>query len=141
MLETTVRLSPPLLFAAAASFVIAAFFACSSTPCSPPDGIWEAEEGHLWVIQPDGKMLWITRFGSQLDTVHLSYHYRCSQMPATLDLHDFDGGPWQGKVLYGLFERTSDTSFRFCAAAGADPSARPAYFDQTETVRFFRKKP
>ncbi len=139
MFPTTKRLSDAAI-AFAACLITSALFSCSGSPCLPLEGTWEAEEGHLWAVRPNGHMLWITRFGSQLDTVHLTYRYDCSLTPATLDLLDFDGGPWRGKTLYGILERTSDTSFRFCAAAGTDASARPEYFDQTETVRFFREK-
>ncbi|MCS7037135.1 MAG: hypothetical protein RMJ33_12885 [Saprospiraceae bacterium] len=133
------RLSGAARFLAAYALA-SALLSCGSTPCLSLEGTWEAEEGHLWAIRPDGQMLWITRFGSQFDTVRLTYHYDCSRTPAAIDLLDFDGGPWQGKTLYGILEPTSDTSFRFCAAAGADASVRPEYFDQTETVRFFRER-
>ncbi len=127
----------PLLTAVALAI---GWLSCRTNVCPPFEGVWQTEEGHTWVFEGENRLLWITRFGSVTDTMHLAYRYDCSRIPATLDLIDFDSGPWQGKTLYGIVEQGSDTTFRFCAAAGTAPSARPEVFDPTETVRFFRKR-
>ncbi len=112
-------------------------FACREAPCRPLEGQWQTEEGHLWSFHQD-RLLWITRFGQLLDTVVLSYRYDCATYPIALDLKELAGGPWRRKTLYGILEWSSDTSFRFCAAAGTDPSLRPRHFTDAETIRFFR---
>lgn len=80
--------------------------------------------------------MWLTRFGSQYDTVLFEYYLNCGPDPATIDLSHFYTGPFSGKTLFGILEWTSDTSFRMQYEPGMDAEVRPEKFDGEEVMRF-----
>ena len=115
-------------------------FCTNKVTCHELTGRWTTHEGQEFVFQQDGKALWLTRFGSQFDTVPFEYHLNCKAEPATIDLHHFYTGPYSGKTLFGILEWTSDTSFRLRYEPGADEWARPQEFDSESTMKFFPAK-
>lgn len=114
------------------------FVSCNSRICHELAGRWTTQEGQEMIFQ-DGKAMWLTRFGSQYDTVLFEYYLDCNPEPATVDLTRFYTGPFSGKTLYGILEWTSDTSFRIRYEPGMSVEVRPETFDE-ETVRFFPAK-
>lgn len=120
--------------------VASIFIYCSSKPdCYELTGRWTNHEGQVLVFQPEGKALWLIKFGSEFDTFPIQYRYDCDPKPATLDLTGFQSGPLTGKTLFGILEWASDTAFRFDAEAGASPELRPQTFKVEQTVRYFRE--
>lgn len=119
---------------------VSLFFCCNTTtPCHELTGQWSNREGQFFLFQPNGKALWLIKFGSQFDTFPVEYRYDCGQQPLTLDLTGFQSGPLTGKTLYGILEWTSDSSFRFDAEPGATPEVRPATFNTEQTMKFYKK--
>lgn len=115
------------------------FPACDTAPpCPELAGQWTTREGQDIVFRPDGRALWLTRFGSLYDTVRLSYRLDCASKPPALDLLDFQSGPHVGKTLFGILEWQSDSSFRLRYEPGQHPGARPRTFDPDQTLKFFR---
>jgi len=112
---------------------------CSEKNCTQPTGAWTNREGQSLVFNPEGKGLWLTRFGFTYDTVTFSYLIDCKKDPTTIDLKDFNEGTQMGQTLYGIIEMGTDSSFRIRYESGADPSVRPVAFDSDQTVKFFRK--
>lgn len=108
--------------------------------CHELSGRWTTQEGHEFVFLQDGKALWLTRFGSQFDTVPFKYRLDCRPEPATINLTDFDNGPYSGKTLLGILEWTSDTSFRLRYESGTAEDLRPKEFDNDATMKFFPAK-
>jgi uncharacterized protein (TIGR03067 family) len=122
-------------------FTVQIFIFCSrKVTCHELSGRWTTQEGHEFVFLQDGKALWLTRFGSQFDTVPFNYHLDCRPEPATIDLNDFQNGPYSGKTLLGIFEWTSDTSFRLRYESGTAEEMRPKEFDNDATMKFFPAK-
>ncbi len=112
---------------------------CQLAPdCYELTGRWSNREGQDLIFEAGGSALWLTRFGSQYDTMRFRYALDCKQAPPALDLSDFDGGPHQGKLLYAILEWQSDTSFRMRYEPGARPEMRPKAFDPEQTVKFYR---
>lgn len=127
-------------YAAPLSLAFLAFLAlqgCTGSDCRDISGRWSNREGQTFEFRPDGKALWLVRFGSQVDSVQMEYQYNCKTRPAQLDLTGFQSGPLTGKTLFGILEWNSDSSFRFDAEAGAGPEVRPATFDSDQTQKFF----
>ena len=117
------------------------FVSCTNkVTCHELYGRWTTNEGQEFVFQKDGKALWLTRFGSQFDTVLFSYYLNCKAEPATFDLLHFQTGPYVGKTLFGILEWTSDTSFRLQYEPGTDEWARPKEFDNEGAMKFFPVK-
>lgn len=110
--------------------------ACNGRICHELAGRWSNLEGQEMIFQPDGKALWLTRFGSQYDTVLFEYSLDCKPDPATVELTQFYSGPFSGKTLYGILEWTSDTSFRMRYESGMNADVRPKDFDAEETMKF-----
>lgn len=108
--------------------------------CPDLTGHWTNREGQFFQFQPDGKALWLIKFGSQFDTFPIRYSYDCKQKPAILDLTGFQSGPLNGKTLFGILEWTSDSSFRFDAESGTTPDVRPQTFNVEQTQAYFREK-
>ena len=126
--------------AAITSFLFLSLFSCNDTPCRELSGRWSNREGQSFYFEPDGKALWLVRFGSQVDTFVMEYRYDCKKQPVQLDLSGFQTGPLSGKTLYGILEWNSDSSFRFDAEAGIGPESRPLTFETDQTQKFFREK-
>ena len=93
----------------------------------------------VFSFEPNGKALWLIKFGSQFDSFPISYRYDCKQKPATLDLMDFQSGPLAGKTLFGIVEWNSDSIFRFDAEPGTSSYARPSSFNAEHSERYFRE--
>ncbi len=108
--------------------------------CGDLNGRWSTHEGQEIIFNAGGNALWLTKFGSQYDSVRLRYELDCKHAPATLDLSDFQQGPHKGKTLYGILEWQSDTSFRLRYEPGLRPEVRPKAFDPEQTVDYFRAK-
>lgn len=111
--------------------------ACSQrSSCRELTGHWTNHEGQDLVFAPDGSALWLTKFGSQYDTVRMRFQFDCTARPATLDLSDFRNGPHSGKMLFGIFDWSSDSSFRFRYEVSTRPEDRPPAFDVEQTQKF-----
>ncbi len=133
---TLFLLSVHLLFAG----VAACLYACGQNArCPPLSGTWSDREGQDLVFKEGGKAFWLTHFGSMSDTIALEYALDCSTNPVTLDLMQFSGGPHSGKILFGIVEWLSDSSFRFRYEAGLQSDTRPKTFDDQQTIRFLKK--
>ena len=104
--------------------------------CRELTGPWTTHEGQELVFLPDGQALWLTKFGSQYDTIRMHFRFDCAARPATLDLSDFQNGPHRGKMLFGIFDWSSDSSFRFRYEVGSQPEDRPKEFDVEQTQKF-----
>lgn len=129
-------LSVHLLFAG----IAACLYACGpSARCLPLTGTWTDQEGQDLVFQDGGKAFWLTHFGSMSDTITLEYTLDCHANPVTLDLMQFSGGPHSGKILFGIVEWLSDSSFRFRYEAGLQSSTRPKEFDDQQTIKLLKK--
>lgn len=116
------------------------FHSCQlNSTCFELPGQWTNREGQVFLFQPDGKGLWLIKFGSEFDTFPISYQYDCSRKPAALDLSGFQTGPLTGKTLFGILEWTSDSSFRFDAEPGTLPEVRPKTFNSEQTMKFYKK--
>lgn len=81
--------------------------------CRAPVGKWSDQQGRSWIFEPDGKALWITRFGSQSDTQSCSYKLDCERSPALLVMENFDAGPFTGRSVLAIFEWSNDSTLRF----------------------------
>ncbi|MBX2893717.1 MAG: hypothetical protein KF734_22570 [Saprospiraceae bacterium] len=115
-------------------------FCCTpKKDCRDLTGRWATREGRVLLFQPDGRALWLFKFGSEFDTFPARYQYDCRQKPATLDLSGFQTGPLTGKTLYGIIEWASDTAFRFDAESGTSPEVRPKTFSVEQTQQYFRE--
>lgn len=121
-------------------FPILSVFGCSDPPCPELSGRWTNREGQSFYFKPDGKALWLVRFGSQIDTFTSDYRYDCKTKPAELDFSGFQSGPLSGKTLFGILEWNSDSSFRFDSEAGTDAQIRPTAFETDQTQKFYREK-
>ncbi len=118
-------------------FFLLTLAACDSrSACRELTGHWTTHEGQELVFGPDGSALWLTKFGSQYDTIRMRFSYDCAARPTTLDLMDFESGPHRGKTLYGIFDWSSDSSFRFRYEPAARPEERPKEFDMEQTQKF-----
>lgn len=109
---------------------------CSWPPPQCPDltGRWTNRDGKIFVFQPDSNALWLTKFGSQYDTVVLDYQYRCDRKKNMLDLKGFSSGPLVGRSLYAFIEWNGDTAFLFDAA----PEVRPQLINLEQAERYVR---
>ena len=121
--------------------VAALFLYCTpgANKCPEIKGRWSNREGQIFQFDPDGKALWLVKFGSQFDSFPITYHYDCSKKTNTLDLSDFKSGPMAGKTLYGIIEWTGDSIFRMSSEAGSAEDARPEKFDPEHVDRFYRE--
>lgn len=118
----------------------ALFFCCKTKPdCHDLVGQWTNREGQVFYFKPDGKALWLIKFGSKFDTFPIQYRYDCKQKPATLDLSGFQSGPLTGRTLFGILEWVGDTIFRFDAEPGASPEVRPTMFNAEQAQRYFKE--
>lgn len=104
--------------------------------CRELTGHWTNHEGQELVFAPDGSALWLTKFGSQYDTVRMRFQFDCAARPSTLDLSDFRNGPHSGKMLFGIFDWSSDSSFRFRYEVGTRAEDRPRAFEAEQTQQF-----
>ncbi|MEO6038806.1 MAG: hypothetical protein ABIQ93_10355 [Saprospiraceae bacterium] len=110
---------------------------CISTlPCRELVGHWTTHEGQDLVFLPQGQALWLTKFGSQYDTIRMKFKFDCQRQPATLDLSDFQNGPHIRKTLFGILDWSSDSSFRFRYEVGSQSADRPQEFDVEQTQKF-----
>ena len=115
------------------------FIACEpNSSCKEIQGVWVDREGHELIFQENGKALWLNRFGQMIDTVALTFELNCATKPASIDLKNFQAGPFLGKTLFGILEFSGDTLFRLCYETGQEPSVRPGSFTPDQTVKFFR---
>lgn len=113
--------------------------ACDTNPaCKEIQGVWTDREGREIVFMEHGKALWLNRFGQMIDTVQLVFELNCSTKPASIDLKQFNAGPFLGKTLFGIIEFSGDTLFRLCYETGQEPGIRPTAFDPDQTAKFFR---
>jgi len=116
------------------------FLSCKAEyACHELAGRWTNREGQILSFEPDGKALWLIKFGSQFDTFAINYRYDCKQKTATLDLMNFKSGPLAGKTLFGIVEWSSDSVFRFDAESGNSSEVRPSTFNAEHTERYFRE--
>jgi hypothetical protein len=104
--------------------------------CKIPIGHWTDNEGREMVFQPDGKALWLTRFGSQYDTQTCAYKVDCTTVPATMEMKGFSSGPYTGRTVYGIFEWSSDTSVRCQFNEGEHPKI----FDSQQSMKLSRQR-
>ena len=125
-------------FAVFALLILFQSTGCGDSSCREIGGRWSTREGQTIDFRKNGKALWFTRFGSQVDTVGMKYRYDCQKQYTELDLYGFQSGPLTGKTLFGILEWNSDTSFRYNAEAGTDPAVRPQTFESDQTLKFFR---
>ena len=117
------------------------FFACGTgVKCRDLSGHWTTKEGQDLVFLPEGKALWLTRFGSRYDTNQLEYRLDCTASLVSIDLLNFRSGPHSGTALFGILEWSSDTSFRLRYEPGTQPDVRPAAFDSEQDIQFVRVK-
>jgi hypothetical protein len=116
------------------------FAQCSSrnslNPCNEPVGRWTDQEGTEWVFEPNGKAMLLHKFGSQYDTQFCQYQYDCNTEPVQINLANFSSGPYRSKLLQGIFEWSSDSSFRLQYST----ANRPKVFDAEATEKFYRFK-
>lgn len=117
-------------------FSIPLFCGACLSDCRELTGRWTTYEGQDLVFGPDGNALWLTKFGSQYDTVRMRFKSDCDARPITLDLLDFQNGPHVGKSLFGILDWNSDSSFRFRYEVGSQPTVRPQAFDVDQTQKF-----
>jgi hypothetical protein len=117
---------------------IPSFVSCSQSTAACPNlqGRWANRDGKMFAFQPDGTALWLTKFGSQYDTVELRYQYQCDRKKATLDLKGFTSGPLAGRSLLALIEWNGDTAFLFDAA----PEVRPELLKLEQAERYTQVK-
>lgn len=112
------------------------FTACTGgSDCRDVKGRWSNGEGQELVFMENNKGYWLTRFGSDVDTMELEYRLDCGKQPVTLDFTNFKNGPHVGHSLLGILEFSSDTSFRL----HYDIDARPEAFDTEQSQRFVRE--
>lgn len=111
---------------------------CGGNSCAEPTGTWTNREGQSFVFSPEGKGLWLTKFGTTFDTVFFNYLIDCKNDPAVIDMKGFNAGPHEGKTLYGIIEMSTDSSFRFRYETGQEPSVRPETFDSDQTLKFYK---
>lgn len=126
--------------AALALLALISLSGCTEPPCRELSGHWSTREGQSFYFQENGKGLWLIRFGSQIDTIVMTYRYDCKKEPMELDLSDFESGPLAGKTLFGILEWNNDSSFRFDAEAGTNPAMRPTAFESDQTQKFFKEE-
>lgn len=131
----------PKIFLQATIILISAlgFSACADGDCRIPQGRWTNREGQVFVFNPEGRGLWLTRFGSTYDTVSMRYEINCSTEPFQIDMDGFQGALYEGKQLYGILEWSNDTSFRMLYEIGTTPSDRPSTFESDLTQQFFKE--
>ncbi|MBC7774189.1 MAG: hypothetical protein H7246_02020 [Phycisphaerae bacterium] len=120
-------------------FAILFLFCKTENSCRELTGRWTNHEGQVFSFQPDGKALWLIKFGSQYDSFPFTYRYDCATKIPTLDLMNFKSGPLVGKTLFGIVEWSSDSVFRFDAEPGTSSDARPASFNAEHAERYFRE--
>lgn len=121
--------------------MMSCLYGCSpNNRCLSLNGSWTDREGQEIIFQDSGKAFWLTHFGSVTDTIWFAYNLHCNTDPAGLDLSEFSSGPHSGKILYGIIEWLSDTTFRFRYEAGIGTEARPREFDNQQTVKFVKKQ-
>jgi hypothetical protein len=114
-------------------------FCKSERNCRELTGRWTNKEGQEISFGPDGKALWLIKFGSQFDTFAIQYQYDCKATMPKLDLTNFQSGPLKGKTLYGIIEWSNDSVFRFSAEPGMSEDARPPKFNPEQTQRFYKE--
>ncbi|MFN0214073.1 MAG: hypothetical protein ACKVT2_07440 [Saprospiraceae bacterium] len=114
-------------------------FCKTESNCHELKGRWTNREGQVISFEPNGKALWLIKFGSQVDSFPINYRYNCKQNPATLDLADFRSGPLIGKTLFGILEWSSDSVFRFDCEPGTSSDVRPASFNAEHAERYYRE--
>lgn len=117
-------------------------YACAppTASCHLPTGNWTNKEGRELLFAPDGTVLLLDRFGSQADTVAYTAIIDCKQNPVALDLTPRVAttvGPV--RLLLGILEWSSDSSFRLRQEIGNSASERPKVFDAEQTQVFYRK--
>ena len=71
-------------------------------------------------------------------TIGIMIELNCATKPASIDLKNFQAGPFLGKTLFGILEFSGDTLFRLCYETGQEPSVRPNAFIPDQTSKFFR---
>lgn len=129
-----------MLAPAAAGFAFL-FFACGTgAQCRDLSGHWATQEGQDLIFLPEGKALWLTRFGSRYDTNRFEYRMHCSTSLVSIDLHTFRSGPHSGTTLFGILEWSSDTSFRLRYEPGTQSDVRPTAIDNEQAIQFVRVK-
>ena len=128
-------------FFPAISLLLAAIWmcACGDGDCRIPRGRWTNREGQVLIFNPEGRGLWLTRFGSAYDTVGMHYRLDCSTEPMYIDMDGFKGAMYEGKQLYGIMEWSSDTSFRMLYEIGTNSSDRPSTFESDLTQKFYKE--
>jgi hypothetical protein len=102
--------------------------------CKAPVGHWTDNEGKEMVFTPDGKALWLTRFGSQYDTQTCVYNVDCTVVPAAMEMQGFTSGPYTGRTVYGIYEWSNDTTLRF----QFDEGEKPRVFDSQQAMKMVK---
>lgn len=125
------------LFVLGAMFALGGYACVSNPRCPELSGRWTNREGQDFVFQPDGRAMWLVKFGSSYDTSRFKYETNCNKAPVQLDMHSFQSGPYIGKVVFGIVEWSSDTSFRLRYEPGSDGNERPKAFDNEQTLQFY----
>lgn len=128
--------TPLALFTGLATLFL---FCKTENNCRELTGRWTNREGQVFAFEPEGKALWLIKFGSQFDSFPINYRYDCTHKTVTLDLMNFQKGPLAGKTLFGIIEWNSDSVFRFDAEPGTSEDARPATFNAEQAQRYFRE--
>lgn len=104
--------------------------------CKLPIGHWTDNEGREMIFLEDGKAFWLTRFGSQYDTLAFSYTIDCKAVPQSIEMQGFTSGPYTGRALFGIFEWSNDSTLRM----QLDDGERPTVFDSQRASKFEIKK-
>jgi hypothetical protein len=115
------------------------FAACNKNTCHDIVGHWNNKEGQSIVFEAGGTALWLIRFGSQIDTIAISYFYNCEKNPIELNLSNFKSGPFTGKTLFGILDWKEKNAFRFESEAGNNSDIRPKSFKSEQTQIFTRE--
>ena len=123
-----------------AYIVFAGFWSCKRTNTCKLNDRWSSKEGQDFIFIPDGKAYWLTKFGSQYDTLAFQYSLDCRKKPWAVDFKNFAAGPYAGKTLYGIIEWSSATTLRLRYEPGTLPDLRPTVSDPEQPMVLYRTK-
>jgi hypothetical protein len=122
------------------SFFVLCLLACSGNECRTPEGAWATGEGQILQFEKGGRLLWLTRFGSDYDTIQSQYKLDCTCTPMRIDIDKIQSGAFADKQLLGIFEWTGEDAFRVQLEVGSEETDRPTAFDSNLTQKYSRKK-
>jgi len=136
-----------------------AALATLATSCLPSEQLWRNRAVAPDIVgtwhgagsgtNPEAWVLEIGKLGEATwtiggETYHVNYTYKSKGESAHLlfDLHDFDRGPLEGKVLFGIIEFTGPDTLRWSAEPGPADRAeeiRPKKFVAGESRKMIRE--